>query len=210
MNYYNLIVLDRSGSMSSIRNQAIAGVNETLGTIRSFARQNPDTLQHVSLLPFCSCNMNYTYDNATIDRVGEFTRDMYIPCCSTPLYDAIGTACSKILALTAGDSQAKVSVTIITDGYENASKEWNHQAIAKLIADLKEKGWLFAYIGADHDVEKVAISININNTMKFEKSEEGTRQMFATERRSRESWMSRVKETPTCDMAAENDCYFEK
>lgn len=211
MNFYNLIILDRSGSMTTIRNKAVAGVNETLGTIKAFARENADTRQYVTLLSFCGCKMDYSYSNTPIERVGEFTREMYEPCCSTPLYDAIGGACSKLLALTAGDNDARVSVTIITDGYENASREWNHGAIAKLIGDLKEKGWLFAYIGADHDVEKTAISINIDNHLTFTHDEEGTEAMFVCENSARKEWMSAARsvECPN-QMKSINKNFFKR
>lgn len=210
MNYYNLIILDRSGSMTTIRNQAVAGVNETIGTIKAFARDNSDTCQHVSLMTFCGCSKGYVYDNTDVMKAVEFTTDMYTPCCSTPLYDAIGMACSKMLALTAGDPEAKVSVTIITDGYENASQEWSHEAIGRLIKDLKNKGWLFAYIGADHDVEKVAISINISNSMTFCHDAEGTQAMFVKESCSRKSWMERVKNVCASKMPYCNDGYFNE
>ncbi len=207
--YHNLIILDRSGSMSTIRNQAVAGVNETLGTIRAFARHNPDTDQRVTLLAFCACRMQYIADDAPVDTVSDLTPDMYVPCCSTPLYDAIGTSCSKLLAKTISDPDCKVSVTIITDGYENASREWNHPAIARLIASLKERGWLVAYIGADHDVEKVAMSINITNHICFEKSPEGTARMFHREAASRSRWMTASKYRSADEMAADcNEGYF--
>ena len=187
-NIYNLIILDRSGSMCSIRKEAIAGVNETIGSIRATARKNPDSKQYVSLLLFCGCTINYVYENCESSQVKEFSAADYEPCCSTPLYDAIGNSCTTLHKLLKGDPDANVSVTIITDGYENASKEWNHQSIASLIKMYRNEGWLFAYIGADHDVEKVAMQININNTLRFEKSTEGTKEMFRKYGRSRTAW----------------------
>ena len=53
---FNLIILDKSGSMSTIADAAIAGFNETVGGIRSAQKQFADTQEHyVSLLPFCAC-----------------------------------------------------------------------------------------------------------------------------------------------------------
>ena len=77
-----------------------------------------------------------------------------------------------------GKNNAIASVTVITDGYENASKEYSHKAIKSLIEAYKSEGWLFAYIGADHDVEAVAFNLAIDNHMAFEKSEVGTAHMF--------------------------------
>ena len=67
-----------------------------------------------------------------------------------------------------------VLVTIVTDGYENASREYNGSAVKALVDELKAKGWVFAYIGANQDVEKVAASMSITNTMCFDTTHEGT------------------------------------
>jgi hypothetical protein len=83
-------------------------------------------------------------------------------------------------------------VTIITDGYENASHEYTHTAIRSLIESYKEQGWQFTYIGADHDVEQVAFSLNIDHSLQFDKTEAGTQAMFACERRSRKKWLSKM------------------
>lgn len=45
----------------------------------------------------------------------------------------------------------RMLVTIVTDGYENASKEYTGSAIKALVAELKNKGWVFAYIGANQE-----------------------------------------------------------
>ena len=93
---YNLIILDRSGSMSSMRNEAVASVNETIGTIKSFIKENPDSQQTISLVTFCSCSRNYIYDMNDARIVDHIKVKDYQPCCGTPLYDAIGEACSRL------------------------------------------------------------------------------------------------------------------
>lgn len=209
INYHNLIILDRSGSMESIRSEAVDGVNETLGAIKSFARKNPDTRQFVTLVMFCGCSIRRVWDHVDVGIVEKLTYRDFEPCCTTPLYDAIGQACMRQMTKSSNDNSCRHSVTIITDGYENASREWNVQSISQFISELKSKGWLFAYIGADHDVEKVAVTISIDNTMRFEKDAEGTREMFRRENRAREAWMGRVK----CRMANMEDCnssYFKE
>lgn len=209
--YHNLIILDRSGSMSSIRSQAVGGVNETLGTIRAFAKANPDTRQRVTLLSFCACNMNYVFNDTPIEQTTPLTNGQYRPCCGTPLYDAIGASCSELLGRTLNSPTDKVSVTIITDGYENASKHWSHKAIRDLIASLKERGWLVTYIGTDHDVEAVSMSINIDNCRSFDKTDEGTTGMFTEENECRMDWMASVKDcvAPTA-MREANAGYFDR
>ena len=114
----------------------------------------------------------------------------YMPCCMTPLYDAIGNTITTIHGLM--DDKSIASVTIITDGYENASKEFSHKAIKSLIEAYKNEGWAFAYIGADHDVEAVSFSLSIDNSMAFEKTDAGTRDMFCNFMESRSSYVEDV------------------
>ncbi|MDE7357688.1 MAG: hypothetical protein K2M74_04555, partial [Bacteroidales bacterium] len=60
---YNLVILDKSGSMEDIRKEAIDGYNETLGTIRGAQRKYKDTQEHfVSLAVFCNCGIDMIYD----------------------------------------------------------------------------------------------------------------------------------------------------
>lgn len=80
----------------------------------------------------------------------------------------------------------RVLVTVVTDGYENASREYNSKAIKSLVDELKGKGWVFAYIGANQDVEKVAASISITNTISFQTTSAGTQIMTDRVNRSRE------------------------
>ena len=83
---YNLIILDKSGSMGSIANAAIAGFNETVGGIRSAQERFKDTQEHfVSLMIFCNCEKTLVYDKVPVAEVKELTRNEYRPCCGTPL-----------------------------------------------------------------------------------------------------------------------------
>lgn len=198
--FYNVVILDKSGSMSSIRKQAIDGVNETFGSIRSSQKKHPDMKQLVTLVAFCGCEQKVIYENTPIDEVKDITQNDYQPCCMTPLYDTIGNVCSRLHNQVKGDATASVAVTIITDGYENASREFSGKAIKALIEAYKEDGWMFAYIGADHDVEAVAFSLAIDNHMSFDKTEAGTTQMFAKMSSSLNNYISAVEEASiSCD-----------
>ena len=99
-----------------------------------------------------------------------------------------------------------MKVTIITDGYENASREYDAKAIKALVDTLKQKDWVFTYIGANQNVEEVAATISVTNTMCFHANVEGTRQMFARESRSRSHWFDRVANN--CSDLSEN--FFEE
>ena len=190
---YNLIILDKSGSMESIRKAAIDGYNETLGTIKSAQLKHLDTQEHfISLAAFCGCGVDMIYDCTPIKDAEKLTKEKYDPCCGTPLYDAIGYCIKNLAKKTDKIEDAAVLVTIITDGEENASREWNGPAIKKLIDERKEEGWMFSYIGADHDVESVAASISITNTVVWTKTTEGTEAVICNENDARERFYDKM------------------
>ena len=119
---YNLVILDKSGSMESIRKEAIDGYNETLGAIRAAQLKHMDTQDHfVSLAAFCDCGIDMIYDKTPIKDADKLTKEKYEPCCCTPLFDAIGKSVKKLKTDIKDIEDAAVLVTIITDGYENSS-----------------------------------------------------------------------------------------
>ena len=190
---YNLIILDKSGSMESIRKAAIDGYNETLGSIKSAQLKYLDTQEHyISLAAFCGCGVDIIYDCIPVKDAEKLTKAKYNPCCMTPLYDAIGKSIKTLEKKTADIEDVAVLVTIITDGMENASQEWTGPAIKKLIDERKEEGWMFSYIGADHDVESVAASISITNTVVWTKTVEGTGAVIDNENCARMRFFSKM------------------
>ncbi len=184
---YNLIILDKSGSMSSIANAAISGFNETVGGIRSAQERFKDTQEHfVSLMIFCNCEKTMVYDMVPVNEVKELTSREYRPCCCTPLYDAMGISINALYNAIKDKEDATAVVTIITDGYENASKEYSGQAIKALVERMKnEEGWNFAYIGTNQDVEATASSLNIDHHMSFRDDEAGMAEAWEKERKSK-------------------------
>lgn len=176
---FNLVILDKSGSMEEIRKEAVDGYNETLGTIRAAQNKHSDTQKHyVSLAAFCGCGVEVIIDKKPIAEVDKLTAKQYAPCCTTPLFDAIGSTIKKLKSDIKDIEDAAVLVTIITDGYENASKEWTASAIKRLIEECKKDGWMFAFIGAGEDITRVATTIAITNTVVWEKTRKGTEVMF--------------------------------
>lgn len=130
---YNVIILDKSGSMSSIAKQAIDGVNETIASIKRGQELHPEQDNQLTLVAFCGCELRKIYEQTPIGEVRPITTRDYRPCCMTPLYDAIGNTITAVHRMMEHDRNAIASVTIITDGYENASKEYTHTAIRSLI-----------------------------------------------------------------------------
>lgn len=203
---FNLIIIDESGSMQSIKKEAIDSVNETIQTIRSAQKKHNDQEHFISLVTF-NDDVKTVYDCIGADEVNELTADTYIPDCCTALYDAMGISLNAIRKNVAQND--KVLVTIVTDGYENASKEYNGKAIKALVDELKAKGWIFAYIGANQDVEKVAATISITNTMCFETTSEGTAMMGATMSSARSRLYDRMATESFCAEDANKDFFDE-
>ncbi len=190
---FNLVILDKSGSMESIKKEAIDGYNETLGAIRAAQLKHLDTQDHfVSLAAFCDCGIDMIYDKTPIKDAEKLTKKQYEPCCCTPLFDAIGKTVKKLKSDIKDIEDAAVLVTIITDGYENSSKEWTGPAIKKLIDDCKEDGWMFSFIGAGEDVIKVATTISITNTVVWDKTPAGTSAMFENENEAQSRYYDKM------------------
>ena len=190
---FNLIIVDESGSMSIIRKQAFTGMNETLQTVRRMQKKFPDQEQRVSLITFDTSHTTWHYDNTPALRTHNLEWKAYRPDGGTPLYDAMGMAISKVNAQVGDDDN--VLVTVITDGEENSSVEWTLKMIRTMIEKLKKQHWTFTLIGTDNlDVESMAHSFAIDEHLEFRQDDEGTRAMFACERRSRERYNCCVAE----------------
>lgn len=190
---HNLIILDESGSMRAIYMPALTGVNETLQTIRGAQTENPNQEHFVTLVTFDSLDKlryNEIYHQTSANKAVDITSEQYRPYGNTPLYDAMGRAINELRE--SAKEEDVVLVTIITDGYENASREYSGKAIKALVEEMRSKGWVFTYIGANQDVEKVAASMAINNHLEFKADDEGTSKMFAKEVKSRKAFFSKV------------------
>ena len=174
--------------MNSVRESAVAGVNKTIKGIYKTQEENQEQQQLFTLVRFCGCELKRVYENCPIEEVRPLGVADYRPCCSTPLYDAIGTTVVDLQNKVKGEEDALVSVTIITDGYENASHQFSGKAVQMLIDMFKEQGWLFAYIGAEHDVESVAYNLHIDNAVMFDKTESGMETMFTEQTAWRQEW----------------------
>jgi len=171
---YNIVILDRSGSMSAILDSTISGFNEVLNGVRSAKKDHAETLdQSMSLVLFDSSAIKPVYIDADPDQVVELNKRNYIPGACTPLYDAIGLTINYAKSHLPKDGKYSVILTIITDGLENASREYTGHQIKAMIDECKEEGWAISYMGTDHDVYGVASQLSIDNVKQFEKSDYG-------------------------------------
>ena len=178
MNIYNVIILDESGSMSSIYKETLQSMNEVLGGIRKNQEDHPDQQHNVTIVTFEGNGIGGVKtrrDRVPIEKVENFTEKDYRPGGCTPLYDAMGQTLNRLEGLVTAED--KVMATIITDGYENSSEEYSGKTIKSLVARLREKGWVLAYIGANQDAVEVAKDLNISNALNYDATPEGMVQM---------------------------------
>ena len=211
---YNLIIVDESGSMSHLREATLSGINETIGTIKSAQKEFAETQEHtLTLVTFDSDSnrpdVRTMIDNQSIVEVKEF-RD-YMPRGCTPLYDAMGQSLTKLHTAIKGDVDASAVVTVLTDGLENASREWDAQSLRKLIEQLKEEGWSFSYMGSAHNVKEVTDLLSIENVVEFSHDQLGAAHTWGRERSSRRAYYQRMSEAYTMrDRYSDDEIMEEK
>lgn len=170
-----VVILDKSGSMYSMTDDTIGGFNSLLEEQRK-----KDIPVKVSVGMFNQV-LEAKLDRVDLKDVKDLTREDYIAQGTTALLDAVGNTLSAMKGreeVNVPDN--KVLVVIITDGKENASKEWKKPDVKKLIEELQEKGYEFVFLGADIDAVSVAggIGISQERSMKFKKTGAGVQANF--------------------------------
>jgi hypothetical protein len=129
------VILDRTGSMAVIRDDTIGGFNTFLQQQK--AEPGSATL---TLVQFDSQDpYEVIHRFKPIAEVPELTRETYVPRASTPLLDAMGRGIidleKSLSELSEADRPAKVVMVVVTDGQENASREFRKEQIEKMIDD---------------------------------------------------------------------------
>jgi hypothetical protein len=158
-------LLDRSGSMQSIKDDTEGGFNAFIEEQRSQAGQCRVTL----------AQFDDRYEEVYRDRpVAEVPPLLLQPRGSTALLDSIGRlvgeAGQRLAALPEEQRPGVVIVGIMTDGHENASHELTHPQVKAMIErQTKDYGWQFLYMGADQDAIEVGSSIGVSaaNSMTY-------------------------------------------
>lgn len=149
-------LLDRSGSMWSIKSDVEGGFDAFIA-----AQKEAEGTCHVTLAQF-----NTTYEGVYAAKPVEEVPPLHLaPSGGTALYDSMATLISETAAhlntFSKKKRPASVIVAIMTDGYENASREWNSAAIKKLVEDKTAQGWQFLYMGADQNAIEEAGKVGI-------------------------------------------------
>lgn len=156
-----VFILDKSGSMSGLEADTIGGYNAMLAKQQAFGGEC-----HITTVLFDN-NYELLHDRIDIRAVRPITDQEYFVGGSTALLDAIGRTIHKIgnaQKHTAEDYRAeKVLFVIITDGQENASREYSAEIVKAHIERQKTKyGWEFIFLGANMDAVETAGRFGIN------------------------------------------------
>lgn len=149
-----VILLDRSGSMSTMKPQAI----ESMNSFFKEQRQNPQGLR-LALMTFDDQSIDIVYDSLPVDKIPDLTGENLIPRGATPLLDSVARAISYADQHKTNEEQ--VMIIVLTDGLENASHEYDTQKMRELIKQKEEDGWAFVYLGANQDAWAVSRDFGI-------------------------------------------------
>ena len=182
---HNLIILDESGSMESIKKETISGFNELIQTVQASQQEFPDQQHFITLVTFNGMGIRSLIVRQPVASLQPLDNTRYRPQSMTPLYDAMGFSCTELEQAIRDQPDTWCLVTVLTDGMENASREYAGTAIRDLVDRLGKGNWTFSYIGANHDVARMAADLSIANHMQWRSDEKGAREMWARERHSR-------------------------
>ncbi len=153
------IILDRSGSMESCKESTVAGFNEFIRTQKEIPGEAT-----VKLVQFD--DQYETVFDKPLKECPELTQNTFVPRGSTALLDAQGRTIvglgRELAALAESERPSKVIVVTLTDGLENASKEYNLAKIGEMIREQRDRyNWDFVFLGANQDAIATAAAMSI-------------------------------------------------
>jgi hypothetical protein len=187
-----IVILDRSGSMASIANDAIGGFNTFLK-----AQQDDPAPSTITLVLFDD-QYEVVHSRLPAAAVPALTAKTFVPRGGTALLDAIGRSISdlekRLLNLPKAEQPDKVIIAILTDGEENSSREWTWARLSDLISICRDqRQWEFIFLAANQDAIASAGRMNIaaKDAVAFAPTAQGTSDAFdsmteeVTQRKSR-------------------------
>ena len=169
-------VLDKSGSMSNCVETTINGFNNQLDTIKQLQKEFPEQEFKASLTIFDN-SVETVFSQVGIEEFTTLNYKNYNPNGATALLDAIGISINEIRIKNETKiitDEMSVVVVILTDGMENASRQFTYHQIAATIKSLEETDrWTFTFLGADIDAIHTSKMLNIReeNVISFDKGD---------------------------------------
>lgn len=173
------VILDRSGSMSPIAAATVEGLNKYIAD----QQKEPGTTE-ITIVQF-----DHEYEvlvaDADIKTVKPLTMEQYQPRGMTALLDSIGKQVNdlgkKLAAMPEAQRPGNVIVVIITDGAENASKEFGYDKIQSMIKHQESMySWTFTFLGANIDVavEAQKLGVQLSNSQSYASTHTGVKSAF--------------------------------
>ena len=171
-------LIDRTGSMRGLGSDVVEGYNGFVAKQRSGSGECS-----LTLVRFDSNDpSDVIHDAIPIHRVPDLTRDRYQPRGMTPLLDALGTlvAAAGTRLERLGHDEDQI-VAVITDGLENASRNWSRDELFDLVNARKDAGWTLVFMGANQDsyVEAGGLGLDHGSILNFRGDKRGLRLAFA-------------------------------
>lgn len=169
-----VFILDRSGSMSGLEEDTIGGYNAML-----LKQAKQEGQARVTTILFDDL-YEVVHDRKSIHDIKLLTSKEYFVRGTTALLDAVGKTLNKIIAARKAveiqEWEDKVIFVIITDGMENASREFDYEQIkARIDKQKEESNWEFLFLGANMDAVATASQFGIKSdrAVSYHADEEG-------------------------------------
>jgi Mg-chelatase subunit ChlD len=168
-----ICIVDRSGSMHSIVDDAVGGFNSFVDEQRKL----PDKA-YLTLVIFDKI-VDIVCESTPIKEMKEITRETIQPRDTTALWDAIG---KTLLGTGLRIVDSKVIVVIITDGHENASIEYTGKQVKEMIEVCKKDGWEFLFLGAELDTFAVSndLGFSLDQTVQYAANSRGIQSAYSS------------------------------
>lgn len=173
------VIMDASGSMSSL-------ATDTIGNFNAFLKEQQD-LSGEAVFTLCVFNTDYrlVHDFVKVNNVSKLDKVSYSPNGGTALFDAVGETINsvgaKLAAMPEDERPSKVITLIITDGYENSSNKFSAAKIKEMITHQQNVyNWTFVFMGANIDAITAGtnLGISVNNTLNYSATSEGTQDLY--------------------------------
>ncbi len=174
-----ICILDRSGSMGGLEADTIGGFNAFV------ERQRAEPGRARLSLVLFDDDYEMPWANVDVQNAKELDEHLYFVRGSTALLDAVGKAVSavrgRIAAEHVDERPTHVAVLIVTDGYENASREYTRSKIRRLVAETQNEGWEYVFLGADIDAfhSSRQLAVAGGSTSRVVKSSAGMREAYS-------------------------------
>ena len=156
-------ILDKSGSMASLKDDTIGGFNSLI------KKQKDEEGECLVTTVLFNSNIEILHNRVPLKDVKDITTKDYQAMGCTALLDAIGVSIDKIKNEHANTPKEKrpdkVLFAIITDGAENSSREYNIKQVKSLVNTCQELlGWEFIFLGANIDAIETASQFGIRSS----------------------------------------------